>query len=226
MMGRCQDLPWPGSAAPPCRRLRRRECCRWPARSACRIARPLRRCEPAGRPGPTSAAAVPRPTAQLGVVRDWDIAWPAPCTGPRRRHGGPSPCSRSVRRRFEGCRLAVGNLPGWARGVQPDCSWQASPLVSSSSRGDDPDLIEKRVVGMNPAYPTQFIKARTSQAIPAGAQVAEADRAETGDGVLVRDGDGPELKDRLPAIWMITAAFCFASMGALRMPSARAVIGC
>lgn len=26
---------------------------------------------------------------------------------------------------------------------------------------------------------------------------------------------GPELKDRLPAIWMITAAFCFASMGAL-----------
>jgi len=26
---------------------------------------------------------------------------------------------------------------------------------------------------------------------------------------------GPELKDRLPALWMITAAFCFASMGAL-----------
>ena len=26
---------------------------------------------------------------------------------------------------------------------------------------------------------------------------------------------GPELKDRLPAIWMIAAAFCFASMGAL-----------
>ena len=26
---------------------------------------------------------------------------------------------------------------------------------------------------------------------------------------------GPDLKDRLPAIWMITAAFCFASMGAL-----------
>ena len=36
----------------------------------------------------------------------------------------------------------------------------------------------------------------------------------------------PELRDRLPAIWMITAAFCFAAMGALCMPWARAVIGC
>ena len=36
---------------------------------------------------------------------------------------------------------------------------------------------------------------------------------------------GPDLKDRLPAIWMITAAFCFASMGAWHMRSARVVIG-